>query len=165
MRRYRAFEVVICAVMLAVTGCNKDSAAPASAPAAVSQAAQVPATVTSKQIPIVLSSESMAGYTFQQGDTLTWTALKESKQSSYQLKFTKKNPACNLGPKDVVTVTPTQSFSCQGMKPGDDGNAVYYKIKAIRTPKTPPPNPIPGPSPGGIGVYSATPCKQCNNLN
>jgi hypothetical protein len=126
------------------------------------------------QVPIVLSpdrgvdrTEGFAGHTFTPGDVLTWKALEESTKASYQLSFDVKNPACNVPKGTVVTVTPTQSFSCQGMGPADKGKIVHYKILGvIPTPAKNPPNPIPGPPPGpppfGVTVDSATPCKICN---
>jgi hypothetical protein len=112
-------------------------------------------------VPITLTHEEYAGHPFQVGDTLTWTALDESPSKSYKLTFPKKNPACDLPPIAVVTVTPKQSFSCQAMAP-TLGKAVNYTIKAIPTPAGTVSNPKPGPSsPGRITVYSAIPCKIC----
>lgn len=126
-----------------------------------------------REVPIVLApdrTEGVAGHTFTQGDMLRWRTLKGPTNLSYELSFDVPNPACNVPKGKVVTVTPSQSFSCQGMNPTDNGKAVHYKIvRVFKTPATNPPNPTPGPAPGpppghppvGISVDSATPCKAC----
>jgi hypothetical protein len=164
MRRYRAFGVVVCAATLALSGCQQQPAAPANPPVAAQPAATLPA-ATVKPGPIILAPHEggFPGHTFTEGDTLTWTTLDEPTNSSYELTFKGRNPACNLPPTAKVIVTKNQSFSCPGMKPtSGNGKAVYYKITPIPPPAHPPANPTPGPSPVGIGVYSATPCRICN---
>jgi hypothetical protein len=160
MRRYRAFGVAVCAATLAVSGCNQNPL-PASPPVAA-QPAPVP--VATPPPPIFLSHEGFAGHSINTGDTLTWAVLDEGKPYSYELTFPKKNPACNLPPTAKVTVTPTQSFSCPA-KPPTDGYAVYYKIKAIKTPPAPvtnpTPAPLPPPPPGPPRPFCAIPCRLC----
>jgi hypothetical protein len=161
MRRYRAHGITVLALLLLVSGCNPTSAPPVNSSVAEAPVAQAPVPVTGKPIPITLAHEGYAGHPFQVGDTLTWTTLDESPSKSYKLTFPKNNPACSLPPTASVTVTPTQSFSCQAMAP-TSGKAVYYKIQTIPNPTGPVSNPNPGPSPpGGITVYSAIPCKIC----
>jgi hypothetical protein len=159
MRRYRAFGVAVFAATLAVSGCNQQPAAPANPPVA---AQPVPVPVALPPPPIFLSHEGFAGYPTKTGDTLTWAVLDEGKPYSYELTFPKKNPACNLPPSAKVIVTPTQGFSCPAMDPAD-GNAVYYKIKPIKTPHGPVKNPTPPRNPHGPPRdFSAIPCRVCN---
>jgi hypothetical protein len=146
--------------LLAIAGCSS-TPTPVTSPVAVAPTPQTPTPVVKKPVPIVLSHEGIAGHPFQAGDTLTWTTLDEPTSKSYRLTFPKNNPACNLPPTAVVTVTPNQPFSCQGMAPAI-GHAVYYKITAIPHPTGPINNPSPGPSPQGVTVDAAIPCRLCD---
>jgi len=162
MRRCRAHGITPLALFLWVSGCTSASTPPVHSPAAASPVVQAPAPATGKPIAITLSHEGYAGHPFHAGDTLTWTSLDESPGSSYKLTFPKNNPACSLSQGASVTVTPTQSFSCQALKP-TSGKVVYYIIEPIPTPTGPVKNPTAGPSPPSHGstVFSAVPCRVC----